>query len=289
MSNPHSFSSGTEKALFRLSVGNCYFPGCLKPIIEEVAGKPIVGVQIAHIRGAEPTAPRYDVNMTDEERAAFPNLILLCQPHHTTIDRVSPQDYSVETLEEWKKQNEPQGGVEALRGLTESTLEGLIEDAVEKSGRTRDVRVDISCGLQTGGAAWTTLPFEILSQNETLLGLPKQLCVNISNVGSTDVSVEAIQILTEHEGIEGNPRFLPNVRFSEQYPRLPYRLLNGASEKWFVPFAALQIMQAAILDATGGLSTSGIFVLVQLATGEESESFSVPWSLIEPILPISNN
>lgn len=287
MSNAHSFSSGTEKALFRLALGNCYFPGCLKPIMEDVAGKPVVGVQIAHIKGAEPSAARYDITMTDEERAAFPNLILLCQAHHTAIDRVSPQDYPVETLKDWKQQNEPRGGVEALVGLTESTLEGLIEAAVAKSGRTREVKVEISCGVKTGPADWTILPFVMVGSNEVLDGLSKQLCVNVSNVGPTDVSVDGIQILTELDGVEGNPRYLPQVHFSEQYPRLPCRLLSGDSKKWFVPFEALQIMQRAILNATGDRPISNIFVLVQLATGEQTESLPVLWSDIEPLLSIS--
>ncbi len=43
--------------------------------------------------------------MTDAERAAFANLILLCSAHHKLVDRDEPT-YPVERLEEWKADNE---------------------------------------------------------------------------------------------------------------------------------------------------------------------------------------
>lgn len=256
--------------------------------MEDMDGKPVVGVQIAHIKGAEPSAPRYEITMTDEERAAFPNLVLLCQAHHTAIDRISPEDYPVAVLEAWKQQNEPNGGLEALRGLTESTLEGLIEAAVAKAGRVREAKVEISCGVQTGPAGWTAFPFEIVRNNESLHSLPKQLCVIVTNTGLTDVSFEGIQIFSEHQGTEGNPRYIPDVHPSELYPQFPFRLLNGDHKAWFVPFEALQIMEAAILNASGGRPISSVFVLVRLATGEQAESLPVLWSEIEPLLSASN-
>jgi hypothetical protein len=287
VSNPHNFSSGTQKALFRLALGHCYFPECVKPIMEDVAGKPVVGVQIAHIRGAEPSAPRYDPAMTDEERASFPNLILLCQAHHTTIDRVSPDDYPVAMLEEWKQENEPNGGVEVLRGLTESTLETLIEAAVMKAGRTREVKVELSCGVETAPKGWTLLPFELLSKNPALDVFPKEFCITVANTGPTDVSVNGFHVLSEHEGVDGNPRYVPDVRFSEMYPQLPFRLLSGDSKTWFLPFEALEIMRNGLV--TKAPPIAGVFVVVLLATGEQAESLPVVWSEIEPLLSTTSN
>ena len=48
--------------------------------------------------------------MTDDERRAFANLILLCKPCHTLVDKARPADYSVERLEAWKRQREGGAG-----------------------------------------------------------------------------------------------------------------------------------------------------------------------------------
>jgi hypothetical protein len=125
MVNPHSFTSGTEKALFRMTAGTCYFPNCETPVITNVNGTPIVGVEIAHIRGAEPGAARYDASMTDEERCDFRNLILLCTSHHKYVDRLAAAEHSVEVLAKWKRDNEPAEGVGIFAPrLTEETHRG---------------------------------------------------------------------------------------------------------------------------------------------------------------------
>lgn len=252
--------------------------------MEEVDGKPVVGIQIAHIKGAEPRAARYDPASTDEERAAFPNLILLCQAHHTTIDRISPDDYPVETLEAWKQKNEQDGGLESLHGLTESSLEDLIVAAVARTGRLREVKVEVSCAVQIDPNSWISTPFEIIGSNEELQARPKQLCVNISNVGPSDVSVDGLRILSEFEGVEGKPHYIPQVDSSDFYPQFPFRLLNGDARNWFVPFETLQIMRNGLRKVTGVPTISNIFVVASLATGEHPESLPILWTDIEPLL-----
>jgi hypothetical protein len=39
--------------------------------------------EIAHIEAAMPDGPRFRKEMTNEERRAFANLLLLCGVHHT--------------------------------------------------------------------------------------------------------------------------------------------------------------------------------------------------------------
>jgi hypothetical protein len=230
------------------------------------------------------TAPRYDPSMTDEERASFPKLILLCQAHHTIIDRISPDDYPVGLLEKWKVENEPNGGVEALKGVNESTLEAFIEAAVLKAGRTREVKVELSCGVETEPRGWTILPFELLDKNPALNDLPKELCITVTNTGLTDVSLSGIQVLSEHEGVEANPRYIPNVHSSDMYPQLPSRLLNGESKTWFLPSAALEIMRNALRNQLPNLPIASVFVVALLATGEQAESLPLRWSEVEPLL-----
>jgi hypothetical protein len=62
--------------------------------------------------------------MTAEERKAFSNLILLCHPHHTTVDKRRPQDFPAETLHRWKAEREKDHEA-ALSRLREVTPEGL--------------------------------------------------------------------------------------------------------------------------------------------------------------------
>ncbi len=77
--------------------------------------------RVAHIRGEKPGAARYDPSMTDEERRAFENLILICPNCHDIIDNLEPENYTVETLERIKEQHELLGA-KAHGWLTEERL-----------------------------------------------------------------------------------------------------------------------------------------------------------------------
>lgn len=74
--------AAVQAALWALSNGHCYAPGCPFPVVYEV--RPGVfkkNAQIAHIHAVKPNAPRYRPCTTDEERQqrdAFTNLILVC-------------------------------------------------------------------------------------------------------------------------------------------------------------------------------------------------------------------
>lgn len=85
---------------------------------------PFSNLQIAHIQAAESGGPRYTPTMTSEGRRAFRNLILLCHPHHTIVDKRRPQDFPVSTLEKWKAERE-QGHEAALSQLSNVTQEGF--------------------------------------------------------------------------------------------------------------------------------------------------------------------
>ncbi len=84
-----NYSKVTIKKLFGLSRNLCYWPGCE----ENMAGVdwPEVNAIIAHICAASPGGPRYDPNMTDTDRADFPNLMLFCPTHSRRVDNLEPQ------------------------------------------------------------------------------------------------------------------------------------------------------------------------------------------------------
>lgn len=133
------YSEATKKALFALSLGQCYAPECSERVVQMAGETPIVKVEIAHIRAAKKGGPRYDENMGDDERKAFPNLLLLCVFHHKLVDRKPTGDnYSIELLQEWKTRRE---GVltDDLTGLTEEGLTEILTDTLrEIIGETKD-------------------------------------------------------------------------------------------------------------------------------------------------------
>jgi hypothetical protein len=49
------------------------------------AGGVLVG-EIAHIQGPLPASPRFNPDMTNEQRREYENLLMLCGTHHTIID-----------------------------------------------------------------------------------------------------------------------------------------------------------------------------------------------------------
>ena len=93
-------SSATRAALVAVSQGFCYFPGCRKPILVSLGGRPEINIEIARIRDADPDHPRYVAGLSDEDRDSPRNLLLLCVPHRRTIDR-EPKAHPAELLESW--------------------------------------------------------------------------------------------------------------------------------------------------------------------------------------------
>lgn len=130
MPDPRDYKRSTIFALATLGQGTCYWPEppCKVRATVVIDGYPVTNVQIAHIRAAKPNGPRYYPDMSDHERRLWPNLILLCTPHHNVIDKIRPADYPIEKLEKWKSDREA-GGLAQLKGLddlTEDRLQDMI-------------------------------------------------------------------------------------------------------------------------------------------------------------------
>ena len=154
MVDPHSYSRGTVTALALLSQGTCYWPDppCFVPMIVQVKGHPVFNLQIAHIRAARPNGPRYVHNMDPDQRRAFANLIFLCTPHHTYVDK-RPQDYPIDVLEKWKRDRETGklAQLSQVDNITEDRFQEIVADALEE--KIRDVRDAIARIEQTDADA----------------------------------------------------------------------------------------------------------------------------------------
>lgn len=92
----------TVKHLFAVSRNRCAFPGCELPLVEDSG---TVTGEIAHIRAASESGPRFDPIQTDEERHSFDNLVLLCGRHHKVID-FEVERYTTATLVQMKRLHE---------------------------------------------------------------------------------------------------------------------------------------------------------------------------------------
>ncbi len=101
-----NYSELTKRRLYALSGNQCAFPDCNVEFVNEKDDTNFSN--ICHIEDANPNkngkADRYNPNMTEQERAGYPNLILICPNHH--IETNDPKKYTVEALQKMKRDHE---------------------------------------------------------------------------------------------------------------------------------------------------------------------------------------
>jgi hypothetical protein len=133
MAASRNYSTGVFAALIAVCNGTCYAPGCPEPVVKFIDGRPMVNLEIAHIRALNDGGPRYKEGLSPAALNAYVNLLLLCRGHHTLIDKSDPDAYSVETLNKWKLAREGKAGFQQLGRLvnvTEDRLQELVSDAM---------------------------------------------------------------------------------------------------------------------------------------------------------------
>lgn len=113
------YSEKTLKVLYGSSGNQCAHPDCTNPVIAEATplSDAAVLAQICHIYAASDNGPRGKPGLTEEERNAPENLILMCGHHHPLVDK-HWKDYPADLLKFWKKTHEAkfqQGTAEAAK------------------------------------------------------------------------------------------------------------------------------------------------------------------------------
>jgi hypothetical protein len=103
------------RRLFALSGNVCAFPACMHPIFDKEG---VYVAQLAHIEAAEDGGPRFRGSMTDDERAAFENLLFFCYEHHKVTD--DEGEWPTPRLHKLKADHEAK--------FTDARLFGQVED-----------------------------------------------------------------------------------------------------------------------------------------------------------------
>lgn len=103
--NRDDFSPATKRIIERQARGHCSNPACRRlthAATSDGAGEINIG-QASHICAAAPGGPRYDPQMTSDERAAADNGIWLCDVHGRAVD-AKDSKFTVGELRAWKRQ-----------------------------------------------------------------------------------------------------------------------------------------------------------------------------------------
>lgn len=286
MPGPRDYATGTEKALFLLSEGTCYFPGCSEPVIRWVDKLPVVNVAIAHIAGAFPNSARYDAGMSDRERASFDNLVLLCKPHHDLVDRLKPSAYPRKVLEGWKVEREERiGGLKSsLSTVTEDRLEGLMEAVVTAVAPRREVTVELRIGY-LAEAGVVAFPLGDLKQflafNPRYRDAKSMVVTAVRNTGTEVTYLDGFDlhyVIERPEERSSEITLTGRNDYPHQNPQLPRRLDVGESINWLADVASVRLVVFAV-GQSGHFRMTALVAAVRLGSGETVRSEKVPIDL----------
>lgn len=109
------------RELFLLSGNNCAMPRCRQVIIDSTG---VMVGRICHIEAAMPDGPRFNPTMTNDQRRAISNLIMLCGGHHSHVDsKKNEANWTVAAIRKIKAEHETK-----FRGL-DTTLQQSFESS----------------------------------------------------------------------------------------------------------------------------------------------------------------
>lgn len=102
-----SVKSKVQNLLWAVSGGRCEYEGCNKLLHTDIlTQKKYNTAYIAHIVGDKPDGPRGDQNRSALLSNEIENLMLLCDAHHTLIDRQDVEGHTETRLLEMKRKHE---------------------------------------------------------------------------------------------------------------------------------------------------------------------------------------
>ncbi|QSQ17198.1 hypothetical protein [Myxococcus landrumensis] len=154
--------SNTLRELFLKSGNLCAFPNCKILMMDEDGA--FVG-EVCHIEAAEENGERFNPAMTNEERRAASNLMLMCGPHHRKTDDV--EKYPVETLRKFKEEHErryshPDRAI--LETLTDWTMSEVSKPAQNLTRLNTVMEMDLDDEMRQGTADKINSHLELLER-----------------------------------------------------------------------------------------------------------------------------
>jgi HNH endonuclease len=134
---PAGISLKSHKMLWGRAAGRCSISSCRITLVEEGAG--VLG-EVAHIVAESPDGPRGSDPLVADLRNEYGNLILLCPNHHTEIDKLQPDLYTVARLhqikyehERWVQESLAPSGFDRRKELDDEFYAELIDHWVAKA------------------------------------------------------------------------------------------------------------------------------------------------------------
>lgn len=151
----------TVRELALYSGNECAFPGCGARLMNQK--RQWIG-EVCHIEAAEPGGERFNEAMSNEERRAASNLVLMCHPHHVETNDVD--EFPVERMREIKAEHEARFA-SAPPVLSADEIEHAIDAIVASSivDRTDGVRLHLP---QTLAAYHGHLNLSLEERQETI-------------------------------------------------------------------------------------------------------------------------
>lgn len=236
----HNYTLPTVKLLFA-TARTCAYPDCRVPPVFEDADRGIrsVAVQIAHIRSAKASGPRYDLRYPAEKVNSEENLLLLCGKHHHPVDG-NESTYSIEELLEWKKvQVTDAGGFivgdEDVSGLA-AVLQASIDELVQATRLQMQVRL-VGGRVGRGAPEVARMNLDGLDEVGSTMGhlfRPGRLIgVEVENQGIVGAEVQAAGIdIDLGPGQPGPWQYAYAANGITQW-ELPCRVEGHATRVWF--------------------------------------------------------
>lgn len=210
-------NQNTRLRLFADSAGYCQNPGCTCELFAELDSGTIHVAEMAHIFAASDDGPRGNAELSDEDRGAYENLILLCANCHAMIDK-APNEFPDVVIRRWKRERVER--LTALFGVTHlpsrEAVRAIIEPLMRENkhildeyGPETDARYDPE---SNSAEIWTRkILTQILPNNRRILSI---LDVNTDHiVGDERTVLEAFRqhiddLSARHlEGITGGRRY----------------------------------------------------------------------------------
>lgn len=184
-----TYAPTTREALFLLSRGNCYAPGCKNRIMEWAGDRWVALAEVAHIHGLNKGSRRFDARIPEPDRNSFRNLLLLCEKHHKLVDgKDTWANYPVVTLIAWKQDREGDlaGELGQLDWITQDTLGDLMAEAIED---TQSRILEAIDGISTVSGETLALLKALVAET---LKLPY---LNPDDVASLERSADVLQVV----------------------------------------------------------------------------------------------